>query len=276
AAILDCLDPDEEISYRIVARILCTTHPDWIEKQDQPRPGLPPGPTRVCPDGPLVDRIRAHLAKARTPYEKSKVLELMVRWHIKGSIKPYMMALRQLLRDPHAYSEEEDRQYLWGLIRDIGAQAVEFDGFYQELEDDAINDLLGASNPVLAIYWMDHCGQIPNSEQMARFATLLNWDNKDVQYKVAESLANWLHEPTHAPKLYGSVGDHEIPYPDLTEAVAYWKKRFGIDEARLFAACPAVPGDIDIAGNSLPSSRGRSHPCDPVAAFSSLLSASRT
>ncbi|HTQ08820.1 MAG TPA: hypothetical protein VMI31_01995 [Fimbriimonadaceae bacterium] len=201
AAILDCLNPADEESYYGIVKLICRAHPDWTKDGPRPRDWGPPwgAPIFKCPPGPLVTYLRSKLDRANSKIERSRLWELLLRWRIPGALEGYFASLRPLLRDPSAYADDEASAY-WGLVTNLEDVTIEFNAKDQEDEDDVLRDLLTATNPILAIYWMEHRGALMDARQQGRFAQLLDWMDPRVQYEVTEILASQLHDPAHAPK----------------------------------------------------------------------------
>lgn len=163
-----------------------------------------------------------------TGYRRSKVAELLVRWRMSGSVRPYVSSLIPLLKVPTAYADPESEGQLCGLLLRLNEEYRDLDGTVGDDPETELRRILAATNPRVLEMWLMNFGGALTEPQIERFAQLLRWDDRKILFMTILILSSQLGEPGQSPRLSGTRNGVSVPYPDLAEKRAYWMKRFKI------------------------------------------------
>lgn len=207
-ALIESLNPRDDDSYRRLCTFLQYAGP---KLKSRPVEWFPSVQVSVAAPDEVTKALQA-AAKLATPYQRSKIWELLLTWRLEGSKSEYVRSLQALANDPKPYAE------------DSGDNLIAAFDTYQTLE---------RLPPVSRAEWMRIVSQGKNTAIVAFF---LRQYGPELGKPAQAQLAKRLLDPSlrvriavaYALSLYNNDSDHR-PAEFYTEEEAAPHIRYWID-----------------------------------------------
>jgi hypothetical protein len=174
--------------------------------------------------GSDLTKLIAQASYGCGPYERAKIFQILVNWHVLGSQVSYLQAVSDcsLQQGTWAYPNSEDP----------GRANLEFskdsnDPAAWKRDDEALANMAFVSRDVkLTVYFLKQVGGKPSNESILKAASLLLADDEALQSIVVERLHEWVGGEGTTPQQ--GIVDGRRRCINLQSLVQYWRKKYGI------------------------------------------------
>lgn len=234
-ALIQSVDPQDDRSYDRLAKLIGTANPKWVARATAVPPeirseisGQTNSSAWVADRDPVSPIIVKELERAGNEYQRSRLLEVMVRWRYAGATKNYFESLRSLLRSRTAYGSQVESSRHWGLIENLNAQYGDIDGYVPYPVSQWVGEVSTAANPVLKRYFLNNFGSVMSRGDMKKFAKLLDDPEISTRFRCATILASQLQLEEAMPSKDGVIEGKVVQYPDLAEKIRMIKRNLGL------------------------------------------------
>lgn len=209
--VVKTLDPEADDSYRRVVTSLQYSGPDLLKR------GTPGYPGSVQIDYAKVNSATAQLQKQlgqSSPYQRSKIWQLLLVWRVPGSVVGYIRSLQKLADDPSVY------------IPKSGDEVIQNMDTYHRLENfpeikpaDWLDLVTTARNDAIAQFFLFNYGPFLDASSQRVLAKRLFDSNPQIRILVARQLSLMNRDDKHRPHLADSPAAAE-------SAIQYWINYF--------------------------------------------------
>jgi hypothetical protein len=204
------LDPTDDDTYRRVVTSLQSLGPPLTQRPVEWEPNRQ---TSYAKPTALTEFFRSQIAKS-SPYQQSKIWELLLRWRVPGSNFGYVGSLQSLADDPSVYQEGSGDRIMpdWDRYRDL-------DRLQPMKSQTWLSLVTTARNDEIAVFFLQYYGPVLNLPEQQMLAQRLLSPEPRIRILVARYFGLLYDDKKHRPWIIGDPAEAE-------SSVRYWMDFF--------------------------------------------------
>lgn len=177
-------------------------------------------------DLPFAHRLLSSVRNA-SAYRRSKVYQLLCRWHVRDMEEPYVQSLIDTSKLANSWTAPEDSFFGENLRRTPPIAGAADREWSRLTAEEWVTAIVKSKNPKITDYLLNSFDFVTSENENRQLAELLNGSDISLQGDIVNFFAEAYGIPNMGVLKEGKPG-HSV-WRNRDEAVGYWRSRFKVN-----------------------------------------------